>query len=71
MNILAKKTQVQCGLALTRALVSSFLSQDCEQNMFNQAEDLARPVGPDRLPGAGCLRNAVLGQGDLSSKLRR
>lgn len=29
-----------------------------------QAEDLACPVGPDRLPGARLLRNAVQGQGD-------
>lgn len=50
-NTLAKKTQVWSELDL--ALVSSFPSRDCEQNKSkNQAEDLAHPVGPDRLPGA-------------------
>lgn len=36
-----------------------------------QAEDLAHPVGPDRLPGARWLRNAEQSQGDVGSKLRR
>lgn len=33
VNILAKKTQLQTKLDLAGALVSSFPSQDCEQNI--------------------------------------
>lgn len=59
-----EKAQVQSGLALAGALVSSFPANTVSKTC-TQAEDLARPVGPDRLPGARWLRNAEQGPGRL------